>query len=147
VSGPPQGDDELRLAPDSIEMLARRIAEILAVAGPPSSPVRPQLISAEEVAGWWGVGRRWVYDHADELGARRLGAGPRPRLRFDPDEVAERLGSPAGRRRSESTGGDRGPDSLSSRSRAKVARQSRRQPGTTPPRRVPDPAPYGRRDR
>ena len=56
---------ELRLAPESIEALE-----------------------------WWGVGRRWVYDHADYLGAKRLGAGKRPRLRFDPTEVADRLGPP-----------------------------------------------------
>ena len=79
---------EVRLDLESIEALAQRLAELLA----PREEAPGRLITAEEVARRWGVGRRWVYDHADELGAHRLGAGPRPRLRFDPDEVAERLG-------------------------------------------------------
>jgi transcriptional regulator with XRE-family HTH domain len=33
--------------------------------------------------------RSWVYSHAIELGAVKLGDGPRARLRFDP-EIAER---------------------------------------------------------
>jgi hypothetical protein len=35
--------------------------------------------------------RTWVYEHAGELGALRLGSGPRPRLAFSPARVAERL--------------------------------------------------------
>lgn len=91
----PEEAGELRLAPDSIEALARRLAELLEPSDQPSQP--KQLISAQAVSEWWGVGRRWVYDHADQLGARRLGTGSRPRLRFDPEEVAERLGAPTGR--------------------------------------------------
>lgn len=127
---PVEQDGELRLAPESIETLALRLAEILATEEAP--PPRRQLISAEEVAEWWGVGRRWVYDHADELGARRLGAGRRPRLRFDPDEVAEHLGAPPSGsdvRRSAPISGDCRTDSLSPRSRAMVGRQSRKRPG------------------
>jgi hypothetical protein len=131
VSGEPvEQDGELRLAPESIEALALRLAEILATEEAP--PPRRQLISAEEVAEWWGVGRRWVYDHADELGARRLGAGRRPRLRFDPDEVAEHLGAlPPGSdvQQSVSMRGDCRTDSLSPRGRAMVGRQSRKRPG------------------
>jgi len=54
VSGPPQEAGELRLAPESIEALAGRIAEILAAAQPAPAPTRQKLISAEEVARWWG---------------------------------------------------------------------------------------------
>jgi hypothetical protein len=85
---------EVRIAPESIEALARRLAELLDTEREPTAPRRERLITAEEVSDWWGVGRRWVYDHADYLGARRLGAGKRPRLRFDPSEVADRLGPP-----------------------------------------------------
>jgi hypothetical protein len=131
VSGEPvEQDGELRLAPESIEALALRLAEILATEEP--TPPRRQLISAEEIAEWWGVGRRWVYDHADELGARRLGAGRRPRLRFDPDEVAKHLGAPPSEsdvRRSASMSGNCRTDSLSTQSRAMVGRQSRKRPG------------------
>lgn len=128
------GEGEVRLDPDSIEALAHRLAELLA----PREPARPQrrLLTAEEVARWWGIGRRWVYDHADELGVRRLGGGRRPRLRFDPEEVAERLGEPGARggvggdeRRSESMCGDCGADSLSVPSRAIVDRQAKKRPG------------------
>ncbi len=136
------GEGELRLAPDSIEALARRLAELLSPRETPRS--RRQLLTAEEVAQWWGIGRRWVYDHADDLGARRLGAGRRPRLRFDPDEVAERLGEPGARgegggdeRRSAPMRGDCASDSLSVRSGAMVGRQARKRPG----RRVNAPRP------
>lgn len=130
----PQGEGELRLDPESIDAIARRLAELLAPPEPARS--RAQLVSAEEVARSWGISRRWVYDHADELGARRLGGGQRPRLRFDPDEVAERLGEPgAGGRaggdeqRSASIRGDCASDSLSVRSRAMVGRQAKKRPG------------------
>lgn len=124
---------ELRLSPESVEALAHRLAELLA----PQHPERPRnrLISAEDVSRWWGVGRRWVYDHADELGARRLGAGRRPRLRFDPEVVSERLealtGAPAGRDALRLHGNSRDcrTDSLSTRSRAMVGRQSKKRPG------------------
>lgn len=122
---------EVRLDLESIEALAQRLAELLA---PREAAAAGRLITAEEVAHRWGVGRRWVYDHADELGAHRLGAGPRPRLRFDPDEVAERLGDlaeagGADARRSEAMRGDCRSDSLSVRSRGIVGRQSRKRPG------------------
>ncbi len=130
MSAEPPANGEVRLDADSIDALANRLAELLA----PREPQLPRarLITAEEVARWWGIGRRWVYDHADELGARRLGGGRRPRLRFDPDEVAERLGEPGGAgeaRRSEAMRGDCASDSLSVRSRAIVGRQSRKRPG------------------
>jgi hypothetical protein len=125
---------ELRLDPESIEALACRLAELLSP-GEPAQP-RAQLITAEEVARWWDISRRWVYDHADELGAHRLGGGRRPRLRFDPDEVAERLGEPGARGRagadergSASMRGDCGTDSLSPRGRAMVGRQAKKRPG------------------
>jgi hypothetical protein len=108
---------ELHIAPESIEAVAQRVAELVAAAtAEPAS--RPERITAEEVSRWWGVSRRWVYDHAEELGARRLGSGRRPRLRFDPDEVAERLGPPEGH------GGDN-----------PYMRGSRRLPGITNPAR------------
>jgi hypothetical protein len=44
-------------------------------------PTRAWL-DAQEVARRLGVSRDWVYEHADELGASRMGSGPRPRLRF-----------------------------------------------------------------
>ncbi len=126
---------ELRLAPESIEALALRLAELLGSA-PAARGGNGEWITAAEVARLLGVARRWVYDHAEELGASRLGSGPRPRLRFDPDEVAERLGEPArvvparsDRGRAAPMRGDCGTDSLSLRRRAMVGRQLRKRPG------------------
>jgi hypothetical protein len=51
----------------------------------------PQLVDAAAVAAMLGVTRGWVYEHAAELGAVRLGSGARPRLRFDPDVVGVAL--------------------------------------------------------
>jgi hypothetical protein len=119
---------ELRLAAESIEALATRLAELL---GEPrqqelGAAGEKKMISAAKVSELWGVSRRWVYDHAEELGALRLGSGPRPRLRFDPEEVAERLGVPrrslgsGDRRRLPSIAGFPQSDSLSAPARAIV---------------------------
>jgi hypothetical protein len=51
----------------------------------------PQLVDAAAVAAMLGVTRGWVYEHATELGAVRLGSGTRPRLRFDPQRVGQVL--------------------------------------------------------
>jgi len=84
--------NEVRLSPSDLETLARRVAELLrSEPASPAAPSRQRLLTAAEVAQWWGIERAWVYAHAEQLGARRIGAGKRPRLRFDPDEVSERI--------------------------------------------------------
>lgn len=52
----------------------------------PQNPAREglALVDAATLAAEWNVSRDWVYEHADELGALRLGNGPKARLRFDP---------------------------------------------------------------
>lgn len=125
----------VHLSDAEIEGLAQRLRKALRLAASSVSPAR-RMMSAAEVAEWWGIGRRWVYDHADELGGRRLGSSCRPRLRFDPDVVAEYLrvelrGSLGSRdtRRTSPMRGDFGPDSLPRRSRAIVVGQPRKRPG------------------
>ena len=54
------------------------------------TPAKLEQIAAQ-IARLHGKTRSWVYDHAGELGAVRLGSGPRPRLGFSPARVAERL--------------------------------------------------------
>jgi hypothetical protein len=49
------------------------------------------LVDARTLAGYLGVTVGYVYAHADELGARRLGSGPKARLRFSVAEVDSRL--------------------------------------------------------
>ncbi|MDO8187233.1 hypothetical protein Q5424_09275 [Conexibacter sp. JD483] len=71
------------------EAIARRVAEL--VAPRPPAP----LLTAEQVAAMLQVRAEWVYEHAAELGALRLGGGARGRLRFDAEQVRERLRGPA----------------------------------------------------
>lgn len=79
-----------RLDDFSVTAIAERVVELLRDEG-----VAVDLINAGEVARRFGVSRDYVYEHAEELGAVRLGKGTRGRLRFDPSTVGERLGSRA----------------------------------------------------
>lgn len=87
----------VRLDPASLDDLAHRIADLVGhrIDPPPErrtgATEEARMLTAAQVADRWGVDRAWVYDHADQLGARRLGSGKRPRLRFDPAEVAAYL--------------------------------------------------------
>jgi len=66
------------------DRLADRLAERLRV------PERQEgLVDAREIARLTGKTRRWVYEHARELGAVPLGTGSRPRLGFSPDVIAQ----------------------------------------------------------
>jgi hypothetical protein len=69
------------------EQTALRTAELLRDERP-----RSILTNARRVADELGVDRSWVYAHADELGAIRLGDGPKPRLRFDLEAAREAFG-------------------------------------------------------
>lgn len=93
-----QAGGELDLDAGGIELLAARIARLVAeqLAHTPAEPSHAErrLLTATEVSQWWGVRRAWVYAHAAELGAVRIGDGERPRLRFDPDRVEDYLRSP-----------------------------------------------------
>jgi hypothetical protein len=82
----PSPSEPVRLHPRDVEAIACRVVELLRDDRPSSAG----LVSAAELACRLGVDRSFVYEHADALGARRLGGGRRPRLRFDPEE-AERL--------------------------------------------------------
>ena len=77
---------------DALDRLADLLAERLAVRLKSFGPAVAQpLVDAAEIARLHGKTRTWVYEHAGELGAVRLGSGPRPRLAFSPARVAERL--------------------------------------------------------
>lgn len=82
----------MKLDGHDIERIAARIAEILrdellSLSGRPA-----RLTDASTVARALGVERDWVYAHAQELGAVRLG-GPHGRLRFDLDRIQRQLAS------------------------------------------------------
>jgi len=68
----------MSLEPEDVEAIAARVVELLL--GQP--PFASRAADAATVARALGVDRGWVYAHAEELGATRLGGG-RGRLRFD----------------------------------------------------------------
>lgn len=82
--------ESLRLHPNDLEQLADLVADRLA-GKLGAVPAGGQLLTAAEVAQRFAVDRGWVYEHADDLGAIRLGDGPRARLRFGAERVAEAL--------------------------------------------------------
>ena len=64
------------------------------------TPQPPRLLTADEVAAYLAVDVDFVYDHAGEPGAIRLGDGPRARLRLRVERVDEWLASCPGGRKS-----------------------------------------------
>lgn len=78
------------LAPLIAERLAGHLAELVA-----DGAAAPAFVDAAEIARRFGCSRDFVYEHATELGAVRLGDGPKARLRFDPARVAQVLGNEA----------------------------------------------------
>lgn len=85
---PPGSRGVLRLAPEDVEAIAHRVAELI------GSRARIGLVDVDEICGRFRVSRTWVYEHARELGAiplGRTGSGRRPRLRFDLERVTRAI--------------------------------------------------------
>ncbi len=78
----------MRLDPADVEAIAQRVAHLLTTTAPASEMVR--YVDAAHLACVLGVERDWVYAHARQLGAIRLG-GPQGRLRFDLHHVQRTL--------------------------------------------------------
>lgn len=78
---PPDGltNSMMRLDPADIEAIAQRVVLLMRDEQP--QPMA-RLVDAAGLAALLGVDRSWVYAHAKELHAVRLG-GPRGRMRFD----------------------------------------------------------------
>src|SRR5947199_4062599 len=55
------------------------------------TPAASEWLDARQVAERLGVSREWVYEHAEDLGASRIGSGRRPRLRFPPHVLEARV--------------------------------------------------------
>jgi len=86
------GRDPADYDDDALDRLADLLAERLAVRLSGLTPARAEpLVDAAEIARLHGKTRTWVYEHAGELGAVRLGSGRRPRLGFSPARVAAAL--------------------------------------------------------
>lgn len=116
----------VRLDAASVEAVAARVVELLRAdqsdVDRTGSAAGTELIDAAEVARRFGVARSYVYAHAGELGVVRLGESDRPRLRFDPEIVAERLTPCSASRQSEQAPGRTPPP---------IAPPRRRQPKGT----------------
>ena len=76
-----QTDQAVRLRSADIEAIARRVAQLIDD-GAVSTGTYRRYVDAPALALLLGVERDWVYRHAGEFGAIRLGGG-RGRLRFD----------------------------------------------------------------
>ncbi|HXN37520.1 MAG TPA: hypothetical protein VN892_05770 [Solirubrobacteraceae bacterium] len=81
----------MTLDDDDIERIAQRVAELI---GSAQATVGRRYVDAADLAQMLGLERAWIYAHALELGAIRLG-GPGGRLRFDLQRVAEALSASA----------------------------------------------------
>ena len=83
------------LLPGDIEAIAEataaRLSEIVG-----SGAVTFGLVDARQLAQGLGVSLDFVYSHAGELGAMRLGSGPRARIRFDLDRARRSLEGSSG---------------------------------------------------
>lgn len=78
------------------ERVAERVVERLGAVRPPLADADPErLVDAAALARRLGVDRGWVYRHARELGAVRLGSGPRAPLRFPQDATPAAAPTPA----------------------------------------------------
>ena len=91
-------DDGRRLDPEDVEAIARRVADLMDRAS-----VAADYLDTAAVARRLRVSEEWVRNHAAELGAIRVGDGPRGALRFDARLVEQaleqrRLPTPARRR-------------------------------------------------
>jgi hypothetical protein len=78
-----------RVEPELVEVIARRVVELLRTEQLRHST---RLVDAATLAHELGVERDWVYANAERLGAIRL-SGPKGRLRFNREFVAEQLGA------------------------------------------------------
>jgi len=84
----------VRLADDQLEQLADMIAERLAARSQHDAPA-DGLLDAGQLARKLGVSVSYVRAHASELGAIRIGTGPKPRVRFRADAAAMPAPAPA----------------------------------------------------
>lgn len=75
---------ERALTDADVEAVARRVVEILVEDSVPAV----SYLDTATVARMYSVGEDWVRAHAAELGALRVGDGPKGPLRFHVDRVA-----------------------------------------------------------
>ena len=85
-----------RFDPEFVDVVARRVIELTRQAESAQGQTDSDLLTVAEVAARLRVGPGWVYAHQHELGAIKLGDGPKARIRFDPSVVDARLATERG---------------------------------------------------
>jgi len=86
----------VELTPQAVEQVATRVAQLLHRQQEDRERQRVSeptgMLTVSELAQHLHLNRAWVYEHAGELGAIRLGDGPKARLRFDLHTAETALG-------------------------------------------------------
>jgi hypothetical protein len=85
LRGAGAGRSPIRLHPDDVIAIASQVADRL------GARQRDRLVDTATLAEALGVSPSFVRAHANELGAVRIGDGPKARLRFDIDQVRAAL--------------------------------------------------------
>lgn len=81
------------LTAGDVEAIADAVLQkIVEIVG--ARPATFGFVDARELADELGVSIDYVYAHAGELGAMRLGSGPKARIRFDLDRARQALERP-----------------------------------------------------
>lgn len=104
-----------------VDAIAERVSGLLR-----SEPSCGRLVDAATLADALGVDRSYVYAHAGELGAVRLGDGSKPRLRFDLEAAREAMARYASKQ-SQGSNASAGAESV-----APPAQRRRRLPNRLP---------------
>ena len=82
---------ERTLTQEDVDAIADATVQRLAPLVGRQQPPTFALVDARELAVELGVSTDYVYAHAQDLGAMRLGAGPKARIRFDLDKARRAL--------------------------------------------------------
>lgn len=80
---------ELGVVSERLDGLDVIVDEIMDRGAPSPVAAGPGLYTAAEASARLNVKTRWVYDHADDLGAVRLGDGPKAHVRFPIHRIEE----------------------------------------------------------
>lgn len=89
-----------------------------------TAPPAPQTVDAATLAARLGVTRAFVYEHAAQLGAVRIGDGPRPRLRFDLHHALEAWNARSTSERSHASRTPAATGRTPARARARMGRRA-----------------------
>jgi hypothetical protein len=74
----------VELTPQTIDQIAVRVAQLLRhQQSTQTNAENVGWLTVSQLARHLNLNRTWIYEHADELGAIRVGKGPKARIRFD----------------------------------------------------------------